>query len=43
MESEADMTALGDRQPDKPMVTDPVLARALDLLKGLALIRQSHS
>lgn len=41
--SEADMTALGDRQPDKPMVTDPALARALDLLKGLALIRQSHS
>ena len=41
--SEADMTALGDRQPEKPMVTDPALARALDLLKGLALVRQSHS
>ena len=41
--SEADMTALGDRQPDKPMITDPALARALDLLKGLALVRQSHS
>jgi hypothetical protein len=41
--SEADMTALGEREPEKPMVTDPVLARALDLLKGLALVRQSHS
>jgi hypothetical protein len=41
--SEADMTALGVREPEKPMVTDPVLARALDLLKGLALVRQSHS
>jgi hypothetical protein len=41
--SEADMTALRDRGTDKPMVTDPALARALDLLKGLALVRQSHS
>ena len=41
--SEADMTALGSREPEKPMVTDPALARALDLLKGLALVRQSHS
>ena len=38
--SEADMTALGEREPEKPMVTDPALARALDLLKGLALVRQ---
>jgi hypothetical protein len=41
--SEADVTAFGEREPEKPMVTDPVLARALDLLKGLALVRQSHS
>jgi hypothetical protein len=41
--SEADITALGDREPEKPMVTDPALARALDLLKGLALVRQAHS
>ena len=41
--SEADITALGDREPEKPMITDPALARALDLLKGLALVRQSHS
>ena len=41
--SEADMTALGSREPEKPMVTDPALARALDLLKGLALVRQARS
>jgi hypothetical protein len=40
--SEADMTALRDREPDKPLVSDPVLARALDLLKGLALVRQTR-
>jgi hypothetical protein len=27
---------------EKPLVTDPVLARGLDLLKGLAVVRQSH-
>ena len=41
--SEADMTALRDREPEKPLVNDPALARALDLLKGLALVRQSRS
>jgi hypothetical protein len=41
--SEADMTALRERDPEKPQVNDPVLARALDLLKGLAVVRQSHS
>jgi len=41
--SEADVTALGYHQPDKPMIADPALARALDLLKGLAVVRQSHS
>ena len=30
-------------EPAKPLVSDPVLARALDLLKGLAIVRQSHS
>jgi len=25
--------------PDKPVIVDPVLARAVDLLKGLAVIR----
>lgn len=27
-------------EPDKPVVRDPALARALDLLKGLAIVRQ---
>jgi hypothetical protein len=30
-------------EPEKPIVQDPVLARALDLLKGLNLVRQSRS
>ncbi|HWI59542.1 MAG TPA: hypothetical protein VNZ22_20100, partial [Bacillota bacterium] len=32
-----------ESEPEKPLVTDPVLARALDVLKGLALVRQSRS
>jgi hypothetical protein len=39
---EADLTALRDREPDRPMVQDPALARAVDLLRGLALVRQSR-
>jgi C-terminal processing protease CtpA/Prc len=31
------------REPDKPFVHDPVLSRALDLLKGLAVVRQARS
>ena len=38
--SEADVTAMRGREPDQPMVQDPALARALDLLRGLALVRQ---
>lgn len=30
-------------EPEKPLVSDPVLARALDLLKGLAVVRQFRS
>jgi len=30
-------------EPEIPMVSDPALARALDLLKGLAVVRQSRS
>ena len=41
--SEADMTAARSPEPEKPLVSDPALARALDLLKGLALVRQSRS
>jgi hypothetical protein len=29
-------------EPDKPAVSDPVLARALDLLKGLAVVRRAQ-
>ena len=29
--------------PQKPAIHDPVLARAVDLIKGLAIIRESHS
>jgi hypothetical protein len=28
--------------PPKPVIRDPVLARAVDLIKGLAVVRQSH-
>ncbi len=41
--SEGDLTGSPAREPDKPVVADPVLARALDLLKGLALVRESRS
>lgn len=30
-------------EPKVPVVSDPALARSLDLLKGLAVVRQSHS
>jgi C-terminal processing protease CtpA/Prc len=30
-------------EPQAPLVTDPALARAIDLLKGLAVVRQSRS
>jgi hypothetical protein len=32
-----------ETEPEKPAVHDPVLARALDLLKGLAVVRHSTS
>jgi C-terminal processing protease CtpA/Prc len=41
--SEPDALASHDTTPEKPVVRDPVLARALDVLKGLAVIRKSHS
>ena len=41
--SEGDMTGAKEREAEKPMVYDPALARALDLLKGLAVVRQSRS
>lgn len=33
----------GKEEPEKPVVHDPVLARALDLLKGLAVVRHTPS
>jgi len=36
-------TAVRDREPEKPLIRDPVLARAVDLLKGLALVRRVRS
>ncbi len=40
--SEADLTMLRGREPETPTVQDPALARALDLLRGLALVRSTR-
>jgi hypothetical protein len=37
-----DSASMPPAEPARPVVTDPVLARALDLLKGLAVVRQSR-
>jgi hypothetical protein len=39
---DSDPDGLG-AEPEKPIVRDPVLVRALDVLKGLVVVRQSHS
>jgi len=39
---DAEAAPLRPREPEKPMVRDPALARALDLLKGLAVVRQAR-
>jgi hypothetical protein len=36
------VNGLRETKPETPIVSDPVLARALDLLKGLAIVRQSR-
>lgn len=36
-------SAAPDEQPEKPVIRDPVLGRALDLVKGISVIRQAHS
>lgn len=36
-------TAVRDREPEKPLISDPALARAVDLLKGLAVVRRPRS
>jgi hypothetical protein len=43
LNGEGDMPVARPREPEKPVVRDPVLARALDLLKGLAVVRQARS
>jgi len=40
---DADVSYARNNEPEKPVVRDPALARALDLLKGLAVVRQSRS
>jgi len=42
-ELESAGVAARDKEPDKPTIHDPVLARALDLLKGLAIVRKFRS
>jgi C-terminal processing protease CtpA/Prc len=42
-ESPDDQVAKRAPEPQVPVVSDPALARALDLLKGLAVVRQSNS
>lgn len=32
-----------EAEPEKPSIHDPVLGRALDLIKGISVIRQAHS
>jgi C-terminal processing protease CtpA/Prc len=36
-------SAAPDETPEKPVIRDPVLGRALDLIKGISVIRQAHS
>jgi hypothetical protein len=40
---EADLSLSRDVEAEGPMVHDPTLARALDVLKGLAIVRRAHS
>ncbi len=42
-DSEAEDSGPATGEPEKPMIHDPALARALDLLKGLAVVRASRS
>jgi len=40
---DAELTPVPVVEPEKSVLRDPVLARAVDVLKGLALVRQSRS
>lgn len=42
-ENPDEMTAKRPPEPQVPVVSDPALARALDLLKGLAVVRENKS
>jgi len=37
--NQTDVAPVRDAQPERPVILDPVLARAVDLLKGLAVVR----
>ena len=37
-----EFTPARDREPPKPQISDPALARAVDLLKGLSVVRRSQ-
>ena len=37
-----EVTPVRDREPEKPLIRDPALARAVDLLKGLAVVRRAR-
>ena len=41
-DAEEDVAPLGRTGPDGPVIQDPALARGIDLLKGLAVVRQGH-
>jgi hypothetical protein len=40
--NDSDFSVEQESEPAEPVVRDPALARALDVLKGLALVRASH-
>jgi hypothetical protein len=40
---DSELLGPGVVEPDQPLVRDPALARALDLLKGLAVVREARS
>jgi hypothetical protein len=44
-DGEQDEDSMPERpaEPQKPFIHDPVLARAVDLIKALAVVRQSHA
>jgi hypothetical protein len=41
-DEDEDSAPTPNTEPQKPFIRDPVLARAVDLIKGLAVVRQSH-